>query len=217
MKVNFTEEDEQNMLSCRSFWYHGEVKPFEEIRWGAVLFITLVAVVGGTLAAFLEDRRIIFVCLGIAIIGLPFFEMILKQSGIRDMCKQYFMDENGVFYEVVFSKAGTVVWNHPEMLSGHGSLEIVQEIDEQMYEDADRAKHLREGYYYVKLYKQGRLKWNVVTGGEAKVTPLVELKLTEKGDRDSRYCYIQDGKKKQIRIPNAYVGLPEAVNGLKRV
>lgn len=205
-------QDKERLLKCKSF-------PFDYVKTGnrwikpfAYIFTALVVISGMLIAVFSNLKLLPFVCVGSFVLLLI---LVIKERQIDMMKKltQYFKDENGEFYRVVFTQGASIT--NPNTVyrrdNAFGNYSVYEKKADVVERNLDEAQDVYPAFYYVERYKNGIKDWDAMNGGAAKVTHLKNLSLISLGENKSIYTYEQDGKIKKLKILNAYCGLSDEV------
>lgn len=118
-------------------------------------------------------------------------------------------DETGCCYKMKFTKGCNIMIpieaNSPaaalpivgDALQLAATFEAMKEKDGILNDIATESAELRTAYYYLKHHKMGYRDWDVMNGGDCKVTPLGIL--TPIGE--NKYCAVYMGKVNTVKIP----------------
>lgn len=200
--------DEMLLSECRAYpmeyerksvWFHM-----------AVAMIIIAASCALVLSSVLSENEtgILLAVIGFVI----FFAYIIKHLQFDRMKQltQYFRDEKGDYYKVVFTQGASVaatavnhVGRSPGRLSGSVEKQTIVE------RNLDEAQKISPAFYYVQRYKRGIKDWDPINGGLAKVKRLENLHLIKRGSKNNVYSCFIDGKKKRLKISNDYRGLAD--------
>lgn len=215
---DFTIEDWEKWKLCQSYVYCGK----EALGEGKTLLWSLVSVFGCGIIGFIlgyvtaDEYKIYWPILGLVIGMVILFVTVLynRQYLVMKALKQYFRDENGVFWSITLTGAASIAAPAPieETISSYRrQMETLERKANLLSAELVAAKSSRNAYMYVKRAKQGIKDWNWFDGGPAKVRCFNGLTLVREGKRKSQYTYYNKrGKLKKITIPNEYDGLMEA-------
>lgn len=199
------EERNADLQGCKSFVFEGKIVSSHTM----VVSSTLFAVVGiCCLAPFMLEcqskSEILVRTLPFSLVFVAIILGLKKILGIGNDRRQYFADKDGMIYCVEFSQAGEYIADHSISLMHKMPSDV---IDKLTQEDIMNAKCMEKAYQYVKMYKEGTLFWDPITGGEARVIPMENLKLVKQGEKGSTYQYVNGGKRRIVKISNDYAGL----------
>lgn len=205
---------EQDLLfQCRTFPLRHNHKGFGWVKpFSYTLVIALVVVV--MIFAMMNRPEILpFIMVPVFVIFLVF---VIKTRQIDMMKKltQYFRDENGVFYRVIFTQ-GASMTVYKSYDPGSGSMNYLNAAIRKakvVEQNVQQAQEAWPAFYYVQRHKQGIRDWNSMSGGPAKVARLDNLRLVACGNKKSTFECDINGKHKKLRILNAYEGLADAVS-----
>lgn len=206
-----TPEEEEVLGRCKSF----PMRHNHNRRWVkplAYIFVFLIAAAGFGIAYSNKPELMPVLCIG-AFALLIAVVIKERQFGMMKKLTQYFEDENGEFYRVIFTQGASITatlshHHHGARTYAYSGAEQKARIVDRNVEEAQEAY---AAFYYVQRFKAGIKDWDPINGGLAKVAHLKNLTLVKKGANKSVYTCEIGGKKKTLKILNAYVGLAEAV------
>lgn len=199
------EERNSYLQGCKSFVFEGKIVSYHTL----VAVSTLILVVGMCCATpfMLEHpskREILVMVFPFVLIFVTIILGLKKILGIGNDRRQYFVDRDGMIYCVEFSQVSEYIAESQLSLTHTIPSDI---IDELTQEDIMNAKSMEKAYQYVKMFKEGMLCWDPISGGEARVIPMENLKLVKQGEKSSIYQYVNGGKRRTVKISNDYAGL----------
>lgn len=155
----------------------------------------------------------------LAVYFIVFIVYIVKVRQFDKMKEltQYFRDESGVFFKVVFTQGASIT-----VESGRGTfsgtlrqMQAALEKTEVVERTVKETQETFPAFYYVQRYKSGIKDWNLMYGGLAKVKRLDDLALKKTGKHNCIFTCRIDGVPKKLKISNDYEGLAEELNSLK--
>jgi len=209
MDYNFTQDELLKISQSKSYCYHKKVP---SVAVTCVVSILFMLVYVGLATFFMLSGNNAAVVLTI-IIGFAIMTGYIVKKMQFDTMKvltQYFKDENGQFFKVVFTKISTrraIIHREYSLMPLVGEVKTLINAyyavmeKKQLLEQAEgEAKNILMGYYYVNRFKNGISDWNAWRGGEAKVIPLGKLERI--GEKKYRSTY--NGKTKTIKIDSNY-------------
>lgn len=215
---DFTIEDWEKWKLCQSYVYCGK----EALSKGKTILWSLVLVFGCGIVGFIIDYvtadefQMYWLIAGLTIGMISMFVLVLyeRQYLVMKALKQYFRDEEGVFWSITLTEAASIAVPPSidgSILSYRWQMKALDRKANLLSVELSEAKSSRNAYMYVKRAKQGIKDWNWFDGGPAKVRCFNELTLVKEGRKKSKYTYLNKrGKVKKITIPNEYGGLMEA-------
>lgn len=142
---------------------------------------------------------------------ITIFAYIVKRAQFDAMKRftKIMCDETGCCYKMKFTKGCNIMIpieaNSPaaalpivgDALQLAATFEAMKEKDGILNDIATESAELRTAYYYLKRYKMGYRDWDVMNGGECRITPLG--KLTQTGKNKYRAEYMS--KVSIVKIP----------------
>ncbi len=213
-KELFSTEDYVCMQRCKEFPYsiRKDISKVFPISLGILAVMIFASAISGAYLGGREEAVYLILIVGLAI----FFGFILKVLQVDQMREltQYFRDEKGDFFKVVFTRGASMISGYAFSFDDSNSnletyFDRMATKAQVVSLDKEDAQSRSAAYYYVKRYKAGIRDHNFMYGGLAKVKPLGRLKLLRRGIRKSLYLSDYNGRKRLIRILNGYRGLAE--------
>lgn len=206
--VSYPGGEESIISQCRLYGMDDEVPHKTHITIIASI-ILLAFVVLAVTAGVLGNEGIVYLSIfgGIIII----FGYIVKRAQFDTMKRftKIMRDETGCCYKMKFTKGCNIMIpievNSPaaalpvvgDALQLAATFEAMKEKDGILNDIAVESAEVRTAYYYLKRYKMGYRDWDVMNGGDCKVTPLGVL--TPIGKNKYRAVYM--GKVSTVKIP----------------
>lgn len=214
----FTQEDIMNIQMCRSFTY-AKTKSgrFRRGFFAAVIILTaIIIIISAAVLSDVNEMILFALFFGGMILFFVCIVRICQTNAMKELT-QYFRDETGIYYKVVFTQGASITVGYAISFDESNSsfdtafsrMAVKQNTVER---NKQEAQTVSAAYYYVKRFRQGFEDWNWVNGGPAKIKKLQGLSLVRKGKFKSVYTYSEGGRKKTIRIPNSYAGLSEQLS-----
>lgn len=209
MYYNFTEDELNKISQSRSYCYN---KKAPSAMTTAIVSVLFMLVYGGLAVLFMFGGNNTAAAFTI-IIGFGIMTAFIVKKMQFDAMKvltQYFRDEKGQFFKVVFTKISTrkvVIQREYSLIPLVGEVQTLInsyhalcEKNQLLAEAEGEAKNKLMGYYYVNRFKNGISDWNAWSGGQAKVIPLGTLeKISE-----NKYRSVYNGVTKNIKIDSNY-------------
>ncbi len=208
-----SEQEQELLLKCKSFPFVYNRLGNRWIRPLVYLFVALIVVSGIMVAVLFKNTALLpFVCVG-AFILLLIIAIKERQVDMMKKLTQYFKDENGEFYRIVFTQGASIA--NPNTVyrreNERGNYAVYEKKMDVVERNLDEAQEIYPAFYYVSRFKKGIKDWDAMNGGAAKVTYLKNLAVISRGENKSTYTYEHNGKTKRLRILNDYCGLLEEV------
>ncbi|MBE5805102.1 MAG: hypothetical protein E7316_11405 [Clostridiales bacterium] len=206
-----TPEEQAILAKCKSFPYLHDTHR----RWVKPLAYTLTAViaVAGVMLGVMNRPEWMGLCVVAVFAVVLAIAISERQIGMMKKLTQYFKDENGEFYRVIFTQgASMVVVSHKARKSpsaARSALGSAEQKAQMVDRNLEEAQEKYPAFYYVQRFKQGIRDWDPFRGGMAKVTHLEKLTLIARGEKNNRYSCQIDGKDTVLKIPVAHEGLAE--------
>lgn len=196
---------------CRLYGMDDEVP--HKARITIIALIILLAFVGlAVTAGVLGNEGLVYLSIFGGIIFI--FGYIVKRAQFDTMKRftKIMRDETGCCYKMKFTGGCNIIMQ-TEVNSPAAVLPVVgaamqvaaefkamEEKDKILNDLALESAEIRTAYYYLKRYKMGLRDWDVMNGGECRITPLGYL--TKIGKNKYRAQYM--GKISTVKIP-AYI------------
>ena len=205
--------NEELLVYCKSYPYN---KQYNGRGWVKPLSYVIAAAVAifGFISAFsnMDPKLMPVICIS-AFAVLTAVIIKERQFGMMKRLTQYFQDENGEFYRVIFTQGASIMaahssHRHGSRSSSHSNVERKAKIVDQ---NVGEAQEKYAAFYYVQRFKAGIKDWDPMYGGLAKVAHLEKLTLIKRGAKKNVYSCEINGKKTTLKILNNYEGLAEAV------
>lgn len=210
----FTMEDWEKWNQCASYPYCGKeaLSEGKTFLW-SLIFIFGCGMIGLIVDLVTDGEKVVYWLywgLGIGLIMMFVLVIYNRQHLVMKALKQFFRDEEGVFWSVALTGAASVVISN---LPDRKMKEAIIQRGRLLSNEQREAKSSRSAYIYVKRAKNGIKDWNWFDGGPAKVRCFNGLKLVKEGSKRSQYTYFnKKGKVKKITITNEYEGLIQATS-----
>lgn len=207
-----TPEEEALLFSCKSFPLRYQNRGRKWVKPLSYLLVILLAV-SGFILAFTGKPELMPVVIVVSFVLLIIIVIKERQIDMMKRLTQYFRDENGEFYRVIFTQGASIMAVHHRYRRGirHRWITNVEQKAQKVDRNLEEAQETMPAFYYVQRYKQGIKDWDPLNGGLAKVAYLKNFRLINEGSKKSTYTCEINGKKKTLKILNAYEGLKESV------
>ena len=207
-------QENELLMRCRAFPLRYKNHGCKWVKPLAYVFVTLLAV-SGVFIAIISKPELMPVVIISAFVLLLIIVIKERQINMMKRLTQYFRDENGEFYRVIFTQGASIpaTVSHRHLRHGrHSALSDVEQKARMVDRNLEEAQEAYPAFYYVQRYKQGISDWNAFSGGLAKVAHLENLTLVSRGTKKSIYSCEINGKKTTLKILNAYEGLADEVS-----
>lgn len=207
--TNYPGGEEAIIAKCRLYGMDDDVPKKTRITVIACV-IAFIFIGGAVFAGVTGNKNLVL----LMIIGGIFFAFgyIIKKAQFDTMKRftKIMRDETGCCYKMKFTK-GCNIMIPIEVNSPAAALPIVSDVlqvaetfkamnkkDGMLNDIAASSAEVRTAYYYLKRYKSGYRDWDVMNGGDCKITPLGIL--TPIGKNKYRAEFM--GRVRTVRIPS---------------
>ena len=209
-----TPEEQAILAKCKAFPYlHNTHR-----RWVKPLAYTLMvlAAVAGIMLGAMNRPELMGLCVVAVFAVVLVIAISERQIGMMKKLTQYFKDEKGEFYRVIFTQGASMIVVSSKArrvpTSARSALGSAEKKAEMVDRNLEEAQMKYPAFYYVQRFKQGIKDWDPIHGGMAKVAHLENLTLIERGRKNDKYSCQINGKDTVLKIPVAHAGLAEEVD-----
>lgn len=207
--TNYPGGEEAIIAKCRLYGMDDDVPKKTRITVTACV-IAFIFIGGAVFAGVTGNKNLVLLMI---IDGIIFaFAYIIKKAQFDTMKRftKIMRDETGCCYKMKFTK-GCNIMIPIEVNSPAAALPIVGDVlqvaetfkamnkkDGMLNVIAASSAEVRTAYYYLKRYKTGYRDWDVMNGGDCKITPLGILTPISKNKYRAEFM----GRVRTVRIPS---------------
>ena len=206
--TNYPGGEEAIISKCRLYGMNDDMPNKTHITIiASVILLAFIAI--AVSAGISGNDSLVYIMIFGGIITI--FAYIVKRAQFDTMKRftKIMRDETGCCYKMKFTKGCNIMMtikvNSPaallpvvgEALQLAATFEAMKEKDKILSDIALETAELRTAYYYLKRYKMGYKDWDVMNGGDCKITPLGVL--TPIGKNKYRAQYM--GRTSTVKIP----------------
>lgn len=207
-EASYPGREEAIIAKCRLYGMDDDVPNKTHIT--VIASVILLGFIGAAvLAGVTGNEGLVYLMIFGGIITI--FAYIVKRAQFDTMKRftKIMRDETGCCYKMKFTKGCNIMIpievNSPaavlpvvsDVMQLAATFEAMKEKDGILNDIAAQTAELRTAYYYLKRYKMGYRDWDVMNGGDCKVTPLGVL--TPIGKNKYRAEYM--GRVSTVKIP----------------